>query len=440
MARSADFAPKAMFVYPAAIMMMRFLLPALVLLAFPASAQLPPVPPLAEQPRPAPARPEWTAAAAADLLEAVRAAEAEGISPEDHGQTALAAALRAADPETIATVATASYLSLARVYLRGQAPASARLRWHLAAPRANPSMLRITMDQALRTGAVRQSLEAMLPTHPHYAALRQSLAATTDPEFRAILRANMDRWRWMPRRLGETHILVNVPTFEASLVQDGQTIATHRVIVGKLETPTPQFSSMAKGITLNPRWVVPQSIIRRTVGPLIRRSPSTARARGFTWTSSGGRLHVTQAPGPENSLGQMRIDMPNPFTIFLHDTPAKALFDKEVRAFSHGCIRTDRALELAGILLADVPGWDAARIAGVVETRQTTRIPLARQIPVHIVYFTAVPDQQGKVLIHPDIYGRDAPVIAALTREASDSRRPELAASDCQAEIPNLPA
>ena len=426
-------------------MIMRFLLSALLLLAQPVSAQLPPAQPVFEQPAPAqlsqldPARPGWSNAAASDLLEAVRASGAEGLSPADYGENALAAALRSADPQAIANAATRSYLSLARAYLQGQTPGSARREWHLSVPKAEPTMLQMTMDLALRSDTVRQSLEAMLPTHPHYAALKESLAATTDPGMRATLRANMDRWRWMPRRLGETHILVNVPTFELELVRNGEIIATHRIIVGKKQTPTPQFSTVATGVILNPPWVVPQSIIRESVGSLIRRSPSAARARGYTWTSSGG-LSVTQNPGPGNALGQMKIDMPNPYAIFLHDTPSKALFDRKVRAFSHGCIRTHRALDFAGTLLADVPGWGAARIAQVVKTRETTKVPLARQIPLHVVYFTALPGPEGKVLIHPDIYGRDAPVIELLAKDASDADQLVLAEHDCHTEMPNRPA
>ncbi len=429
-------------------MTMRFLFPALLLLAQPALAQRVPAVPVPDQPvppQPVPAQPDavrpgWTVAAATDLLGAVRAAGAEGLSPADHGEAALSAALLSADPQAIANAAAQSYLSLARAYLLGQTPERARLQWYLASPRADPSMLQITMDQALRSNTVRQSLEAMLPTHPHYAALRESLAATADPAMRATLRVNMDRWRWMPRRLGETHILVNVPSFEATLVQNGEPVARHRIIVGKTKTPTPQFSTVATGVILNPPWVVPQSIIRESVGSLVRNRPSTARARGYSWTSSGGRLSVTQMPGPGNSLGQMKIDMPNPYSIFLHDTPAKALFDRKVRAYSHGCIRTDRALEFAATLLAGVPGWDAARIAEVVETRVTTRVPLAQQIPVHVVYFTALPGPAGKVQIHPDLYGRDAPVLAALSKEAVSASQPELAQSECYADMPNRPA
>jgi len=426
---------------------MRFLLPALLLLSQPVAAQTPPAPTGTAQPagtaqseQPDAERPGWTVPAATALLEAVRASAAEGLSPAGQGEAALSAALQSADPQAIAGAATSSYLSLARAYLQGLAPPSARVQWHLSAPRADPSMLQMTMDQALRSGTVRQSLEAMLPSHPQYAALKESLAATTDPGMRATLRANMDRWRWMPRMLGETHILVNVPTFEATLARNGEPVAIHRIIVGKKQTPTPQFSAVATGVILNPPWVVPQSIIRESVGSLIRRSPSTARARGYTWTSSGGGLSVTQSPGPGNSLGQVKIDMPNPYAIFLHDTPAKALFDRKVRAFSHGCIRTHRALELAGTLLADVPGWDAARIAEVVETRETTRVALPGQIPVHVVYFTAVPGPEGKVQIHPDIYGRDAPVIAALPKDAAVAGPQALVEGGCHADMPNRPA
>ena len=195
----------------------------------------------------------------------------------------------------------------------------------------------------------------------------------------------------------------------------GKPIARHKIIVGKPNTPTPQFSAVATAVIINPDWTLPQSIVKESVGSLIRRSPGAARARGYRWTTGAdGQLNVTQLPGANNSLGTLKIEMPNPYAIYFHDTPAKQLFAKPVRAFSHGCMRTQGILGLALRLLEDQPDWTAARIDETAAHNETVRVPLTTQIPVHIAYFTVLPDRNGVLATHPDIYGRDAPVIAAL--------------------------
>jgi L,D-transpeptidase YcbB len=428
-------------------MNMRFLLSALLLLSQPLAAQSPAAQTLSPQLPPAvleppqPPRPEWTAATATDLLDAVRASAAEGLSPRDHGETALADALLSADPAAIAGAATGSYLSLARAYLQGQTPGTARREWHLAAPRADPSLLQVSMEQAIRSGTVRQSLDAMLPTHPHYTALKESLVDTKDPGMRATLRANMDRWRWMPRKLGETHILVNVPTFELALVRNGETIATHMIIVGARKTPTPQFSTVATGVILNPPWVVPQSIIRESVGSLVRNRPATARARGYTWTSGGGTLSVTQSPGPGNSLGQMKIDMPNSYAIFLHDTPAKAPVRQEgSRLFARLHPYPPGAGAGRNCCLPTSP---AGMPRGSPRFSKRARRPgllLPQQIPVHVVYFTALPGPRRQGADPSRTSTGGTPPSSRPYRRTLPQIRPRWQRSGCHAEMPNRPA
>ena len=174
------------------------------------------------------------------------------------------------------------------------------------------------------------------------------------------------------------------------------------------------IAMVATAVIVNPSWLLPQSIVRESVGGLIRRSPATARARGYRWTSGEGGLRVTQVPGNNNSLGTMKIDMPNAYAIFFHDTPAKQLFNRPERALSHGCMRTQGILGLALRLLENVPGWDAARIDATAATNETVRVPLPEQIPVHVAYFTVAPGPGGTLRNFADIYGRDAPVIAGF--------------------------
>jgi murein L,D-transpeptidase YcbB/YkuD len=145
----------------------------------------------------------------------------------------------------------------------------------------------------------------------------------------------------------------------------------------------------------------------------VRKSPATARSRGYKWTTVGGHLQVTQAPGPGNSLGQLKLDMPNPLTVFIHDTPSKALFDREDRTFSHGCIRTQYPFDLAEKLLANV-GWGRARIDAAVASRTTTRVGLSAPLPAYIVYLTAVPQANGDVPYLKDPYGLDRSLLAKL--------------------------
>ncbi len=392
--------------------------------------------PLSAQDRPAPA---FTPALAAQTLAAVRAAAAEGLDPADYGEARLAATLAAADSTALDAAARQSWLALAHDYAAGRTPVAARRGWRGPGPRADAAHLAGQLSAALAAGSPRAHLEALLPTHPDYAALRAALATAPAAE-RPLLRANLDRWRWFPRQPGDRHILVNIPAFELALVEGGRTLATHRVIVGRPATPTLAFSTVASGVILNPEWVVPRSIIARSVGALVTRSPATARARGYRWTGSGPTLSVVQGPGPTNSLGLMKLDMPNPYSILIHDTPAKALFDRTTRAFSHGCIRTDRALDLAASLLADVPEQDRASLNAIVATGQTRRIALARQLPVHIVYVTAVPAPGGTIRRLPDLYGHDPAVIAALNGRPVPKATADADPPGCYAGMPNRPA
>jgi murein L,D-transpeptidase YcbB/YkuD len=397
----------------------------LLLLAAPALAQAPQaiLPPVEAAPSAAPvslapaapARPAFAPATAHETLAAVRAAAAEGLAPGDYGAARLEAALAGADPAELDSAAAASWLALARAYAAGHTPLEARIGWKSPPPRSDPAFLEAKLAEALAAGTPRAALEALLPTHGHDGLLKKALAASKDPAERARLRANLDRWRWMPRNLGDRYLMANVPAFEVDLWEAGRPVARHRIIVGKTNLATPQFSAAATAIVMNPEWNLPDSIVKESVGSLIRRSPGAARARGYSWTAGAdGRLYVKQAPGPRNSLGKMKIEMPNSYAIYFHDTPAKQLFAKEVRAFSHGCMRTQGILGLALRLLEDQPSWDAAAIDAAVATGQNQRVPLTTQLPVHIAYFTTVPGAGGTVRTYPDIYGRDGPVIAAL--------------------------
>ena len=167
---------------------------------------------------------------------------------------------------------------------------------------------------------------------------------------------------------------------------------------------------------IHPTWTVPRSIIKESVGALIANNPGRARAQGYRWTGSGASLSVVQDFGPGNSLGAMKMDMPNPHAIFLHDTPAKALFGRPVRALSHGCIRTERATEFAILMSILQAGTDHRDAANLFKAGLNTRIAFVDPVQVYINYFTIASTGDGKLNSFADVYGRDKPVIASLAK------------------------
>jgi murein L,D-transpeptidase YcbB/YkuD len=353
----------------------------------------------------------WDPAAAGRMLAAMDLAASHGLPPERYGRAALARALASGDAAEAAILADSGFRRLATDLLQGAAPPSARKAWHIpSTDAANQARLDAAVRQALETGGVAHVLDGLAPDHPHYGALRQALATEPPGPRRLAILASLERWRWMPRRIEGRHLFVQVPAFEARLMDGSDITAIHRVIVGKRRTPTPQFAAVIAGVILNPEWIVPKSIEAEGIGRLLATNPKLAAARGYRRTASG----VVQAPGPQNQLGQMKLRMPNPHSVYLHDTPSKALFDRKDRALSHGCIRTHDPLGLAARLLAGAQGWSRARIDAAVAAGTTVDVPVHPPVPVFIVYFTAEPDAAGRIRVHPDLYGRDAPILAAL--------------------------
>jgi murein L,D-transpeptidase YcbB/YkuD len=230
----------------------------------------------------------------------------------------------------------------------------------------------------------------------------------------------MDRWRWLKQDLGDIYLITNVPEFQLRLVRDGsQIVRTYRTVVGKPgKTATPQLAEQVKAVVFNPTWTVPQSIVvGEGLGAKLIGNPRAAARQGYKATrNSDGTISVVQQPGPNNSLGVMKIDMPNPHAIYLHDTPAKALFNAPVRAFSHGCIRTEGALVLGmtmAIMGADMP---QEQLVANATSGKYTRVPMTRTFPVYITYFTMAQDIDGKLTTFRDIYGRDLAVLASFAK------------------------
>lgn len=348
----------------------------------------------------------WNRAAAQALLSYVEAVGAEGLNPAAYGPDRLRAAIATRDEAALASAATDSFLRLATDLSGGAVTGNARVDWHMPGTQLDAAAQRALMARAVAGGGIAEALDSLLPTHPQYAGLKRALANPEhDAATRDLIRVNLERWRWMPRDLGSRHVIANVPAFTAAIVDEGRVTARHRTVVGAVRTPTPQLTAMITGVTMNPWWHVPQSIIREMGG----RFGSDYEVR-----RNGEQLVVRQQPGPRNSLGRVKIEMPNEHAIFLHDTPAQALFSRPARAFSHGCIRTQNVREFAAHLLAPAGGWDRARIDQTIGAGRTVTTQVAAPIPAYIAYFTAAATNDGQIVRYNDIYGRDAPVKRAL--------------------------
>jgi murein L,D-transpeptidase YcbB/YkuD len=358
--------------------------------------------------------PVWRRDAAEELLAYVERVADEGLEPAIYEPDRLRAALASGDDGELTPVANRVFLRLSADLSGGYVRGDARVDWHLPDSAINGNEQRLLLAQAAR-GGVAQILDSLLPVHPQYAGLKRALAATApeDQARRDLIRANMERWRWMPRSLGARHVIVNVPAFTAAIVDNGSVTARHRAVVGARRTPTPQLSATISGVTLNPWWNVPQSIVAEMGGRF---------GGDYVVRRDGNYTIARQRPGPRNALGRVKIEMPNNHAIYLHDTPAQALFARPVRAFSHGCIRTQNVRDFAAALLAPTGEWDRGAIDARIDVGTTQTVQLAAPVPVYIAYFTAAATNDGNIVTYADIYGRDTPVRQALNRAGGGPR------------------
>jgi L,D-transpeptidase YcbB len=235
-----------------------------------------------------------------------------------------------------------------------------------------------------------------------------------------ILIVNMERWRWLPRDLGKTYVMVNIPDYSLKVVHNGTTVWRTRIVVGKPSTPTPLLSEAMKYITVNPTWNVPPSIVQNEYLPALQQDPDALARIGLEVEyNADGSLHIFQPPGEANALGRLRFNFPNKFLVYQHDTPDKNLFAREKRAYSHGCMRVQDPLDYAQVLLgyaAPNEGYTAERIRRMFGSDEYD-INFSTLIPVHITYQTAFTDESGKLELREDVYGRDARTLAVLRGE-----------------------
>ena len=372
----------------------------------------------------------WSVSDAQALLATIQGIRTEGLFPKDYQPEALKAAIAAGPGDALDQVASKSFAWLVEDLRDGRTPMTARVQWFAVDPDQDQMPTSEIMAQALNSHDVAGVVGKLAPTHPDYAALKQALATTPEAQAgsKSLIRANMDRWRWLKRDLGDVYLITNVPEFQLRLTVRNKIIRTYKTVVGKPgRTATPQLAETVTAVVFNPTWTVPQSIVKgEGLGAKVIGNPGWAKANGYKGTrAENGMITVVQQPGPNNALGLMKIDMPNPHAIYLHDTPAKSYFNSEVRAFSHGCIRTERAVELGmtmAILGAQMPPEQAANLS---RAGQYTKVEMTRTFPVYITYMTMARSITGQLQKFNDIYGRDKPVLAsfAAPRETKTTQR-----------------
>jgi murein L,D-transpeptidase YcbB/YkuD len=238
-----------------------------------------------------------------------------------------------------------------------------------------------------------------------------------------LLTVNMERWRWLPRQLGaaaigNAYVMLNIPDFTLKVMQNGAQVWTTRVVVGKPDPhATPLMVETMKYITVNPTWNVPPSIINKEYLPALAQDPTVLDRMGMKITRNpDGTVRIAQPPGEANALGRIRFNFPNKFLVYQHDTPDKNLFSKEVRAYSHGCMRVQYPDQYAAVLLnMTMPGerYTPEKIRSMYGSSEID-LKFPTPIPVNITYQTAFVDDAGKLQTRRDVYGRDAQMLSIL--------------------------
>jgi murein L,D-transpeptidase YcbB/YkuD len=427
---------------------------------------------------------------AGELLEVLSQADREGLIPDEYLTPTIDSLLHRhllpGEAWQLDTLLTAAFFRYARDVSQGRIePALLNTQW-TATPRSIDDVE--LLEGALDAERVGPTLTSLAPPQPGYAALRAALhryrllalqgtwptplshrlasegydttaglsvairqfqtrhGLTPDgvvgpatqkeldvsPASRAQqIELNLERWRWLPRSLGEHYIVVNSAAFVLELVEHDTVTFTTRAVVGRTDWPTPITSSRATHIVFRPVWTVPRAIATQELLPLIRRDSTYLRRAGFrvfsdsslgvelnprdvdwgTVSESTFRFQLVQEPGPENPLGGMKLVFWTPFGVFVHDTPSRSSFSEDWRTFSHGCVRVEDAGALAALLL---PTWQPDSIHAAMHEGRQRWVQLPRAIPVHFVYWTAWVAEDGLVAFAGDPYGWDEELARAL--------------------------
>ncbi|MGD2245172.1 MAG: L,D-transpeptidase family protein [Candidatus Aminicenantes bacterium] len=253
------------------------------------------------------------------------------------------------------------------------------------------------------------------------------------------IESNLERWRWLPQDLGARHILLNIANYMLDIMEDGVQVLTMRAIIGKEYRKTPVFSASMIYLVLSPFWHIPPKIAIQDKLPLIKKDVTYlekqkirvfqrwgAEAREIDprtvdWenvTAKNFEYRLRQDPGPLNALGQVKFMFPNKFNVYIHDTPSRELFVRDERAFSSGCVRVEKPIDLAVYLLRENPKWKRENILAAIDTGLEQTVALPNPILVHLLYWTAWVDEDGTVQFRKDIYARDQKLWESLNEES----------------------
>ena len=333
--------------------------------------------------------------------------------------------------------ATAALLAIGLDVSIGRTPPQSLMRtWKRG--RSAPDVVSTLADARAR-GRMRDWLNEVAPRHPEYRSLRGWLDEVrrtnpTDPRVDQIA-ANLERWRWVADDLGDRHLIINIPEFMLRAREGERTVLALRVVVGKPGGhETPVISGDLQSVVFNPYWNIPESILLAETMPAIAMDRdylerndmevipiSSTGGRPMNqddvdWNSraSIGQVRVRQRPGAGNALGKVKFPFSNDHAVYLHDTPSTALFARESRAFSHGCVRVADPMALATYVMSGTTTWTPDRISRVISTGAETHTRVARPLPVHLVYFTVIAGPDGAPVYLKDIYGIDRKQLNAV--------------------------
>jgi murein L,D-transpeptidase YcbB/YkuD len=303
-------------------------------------------------------------------------------------------------------------------------------------PSADPELFDDGLVEAVRRFQTRQGLNADgIVGRLTLEALNVPVQARIDQ-----LRVNLERARWLLHAIKGEYVIIDIAGYRAAYIRDGKTVWESRAQVGQPYRETPVFRSALSYLVINPTWTVPPTVLGKDVLPAMSRDSGYLAKRKLRvldqdgaevdpatieWSRHTARSFpylLRQDPGPDNALGRIKFMFPNEHQVYLHDTPNRALFERDQRTFSSGCIRIEKPLELAELLLEDGQGWSRERILAAIESKHTQTVYLPRRVPILLLYWTVAVGEDGTVGFRRDIYGRDRAVLQALEGEPPSAR------------------
>ena len=386
------------------------------------------------------------------VIARLKHADADGLNPRDYATPDLGATATVA-PEILAEAElklTQVVLTYAAHVQAGRFPYSRVSNNNIGLPQKPPEPADVLAAIA-GSADIGKALDAFSPPQEPYRKLKAKLAelrdnsgakvSGRDKQIETII-ANMERWRWYPRDLGEAHVLVNEPDFTLRVMHNGEQVWRSRIVIGETSKQTPLLSETMKSITVNPTWHVPPSIVHNEYLPALAQDRGVLARMGLRLSHVNGEVQITQPPGPDNALGQIRFNFPNKFLVYQHDARRedKYMFGQKVRAYSHGCMRVQDPAKYAEVLLGIArpdDHWAAEKIRGMFGNGDNDKELQLQPVPiwVHLTYQTAFVDETGKLEIRRDLYHLDSRTLAALKSgheivEPSSERKrePEVAA------------